>query len=366
MASSRDAARPVYYGDYLQLDRLLDCQKRLSEAAGRPAHDEFLFIIIHQAYELWFRQILFEMDRVQGIFARPAVDDRDISVAVSGLGRIHEILKLLVHQVDILETMTPLDFLDFRDFLYPASGFQSAQFRRIETRLGLRRADRLPFDHASYDARLEGADREAALAAEAAPSLSDQVEAWLARTPFVDFGGYHFREAYREAVSRALRADLALVQAQEGRGSTRAADIDRLSQAMSQFEALFDTEAHGRQHAAGHWRFGQKALQAALFIALYRDEPMLQLPFRLLGLLMDIDETMTTWRYRHALMVQRMIGMKVGTGGSSGHDYLRATAEQHRVFRDLFALSTFLVPRSALPPLPEPLRRAMSFNWSGA
>ena len=91
---------------------------------------------------------------------------------------------------------------------------------------------------------------------------------------------------------------------------------------------------------------------------------MLQLPFRLLSGLMDIDETLTNWRYRHALMVQRMIGRKIGTGGSSGHDYLRRTAERHRVFGDLFTLSTFLIPRSRLPGLPEGLRHAMGYRYA--
>jgi tryptophan 2,3-dioxygenase len=106
-------------------------------------------------------------------------------------------------------------------------------------------------------------------------------------------------------------------------------------------------------------------LQAALFINLYRNEPVLQLPFRLLSGLMDIDETLTHWRYRHALMVQRMIGRKVGTGGSSGHDYLRQTAERHRIFGDLFALSTFFIPRSRLPALPAAMRQAMGYTYAG-
>ncbi|HEY9344101.1 MAG TPA: tryptophan 2,3-dioxygenase family protein, partial [Inquilinus sp.] len=122
----------VHYASYLQLDQLLDLQDRESEKAGRPAHDEMLFIVIHQAYELWFKQILFELDAVQGVFAADRVDDRAIARASRALHRIHEILKLGVHQLDVLETMTPLDFLDFRDLLRPASGFQSAQFRLIE------------------------------------------------------------------------------------------------------------------------------------------------------------------------------------------------------------------------------------------
>jgi tryptophan 2,3-dioxygenase len=108
------------------------------------------------------------------------------------------------------------------------------------------------------------------------------------------------------------------------------------------------------------------ALQAALFINLYRDEPVLQIPFQLLGTLMDVDANLTAWRYRHALMVERMIGSKAGTGGSSGHDYLRQTAERHRVFGDLFALSTFFIPRSQLPPLPDELRRAMGYRYPEA
>src|SRR5690606_10582046 len=90
------------------------------------------------------------------------------------------------------------------------------------------------------------------------------------------------------------------------------------------------------------WRLSKKALYAALFINLYRDQPALQLPFRILSALMDMDETMTVWRYRHALMAQRMLGMKTGSGGSTGHDYLALTAQKHRVFADLFTLTTFL------------------------
>ena len=116
--------------------------------------------------------------------------------------------------------------------------------------------------------------------------------------------------------------------------------------------------------AAPGWRFRPQALLAALFINLYRDEPALQLPYRLLTALMDIDELLSTWRHRHALMVQRMIGRKIGTGGSSGHDYLKSSAEKHRIFGDLFALATFLIPRSALPPLPPHVQRAMRYQYT--
>jgi tryptophan 2,3-dioxygenase len=106
------------------------------------------------------------------------------------------------------------------------------------------------------------------------------------------------------------------------------------------------------------------AVQAALFITVYRDEPVLQLPFRLLTTLMDIEETLTLWRYRHALMVRRMIGVKVGTGGSSGYDYLKQTADRHQIFGDLFQLSNYLIPRSLIPPLPPAVKARMGFVYS--
>jgi tryptophan 2,3-dioxygenase len=102
-----------------------------------------------------------------------------------------------------------------------------------------------------------------------------------------------------------------------------------------------------------------------LFINLYRDEPVAQLPFRLLATLMDVDEALTNWRYRHALMVRRMIGSRMGTGGTSGFDYLDDSAKHARVFTDLFNLSTFLLPRSEIPPLPADVERAMGFYVAG-
>jgi tryptophan 2,3-dioxygenase len=140
----------------------------------------------------------------------------------------------------------------------------------------------------------------------------------------------------------------------------RKAEAAAIEAALAKFNALFaESPAEPSQ-----WRMSLSAVQAALLITVYRDQPVLQLPFRLLTALMDIEEQLTLWRYRHALMVQRMIGVKIGTGGSSGHDYLRRTVEAHRVFADLFQLSTYLIPRSALPPLPADVQRRMGFVYS--
>ena len=127
---SKDKPRPPqYYQEYLNLKKILNSQHLISKDYGNPAHDEMLFIIIHQIYELWFKQILFELDSVIEIFSKDEIQESHIGTSVSRLDRIIEIQKILIDQIHVLETMTPMDFLDFRDFLIPASGFQSVQFR---------------------------------------------------------------------------------------------------------------------------------------------------------------------------------------------------------------------------------------------
>lgn len=355
---------PLYYGDYLQLGRLLDCQHLESARTGQVAHDEMLFIIVHQAYELWFKQILWELDAVLRLFAGPTVDERSVGQAVSHCQRIVEIQRVLIGQIDILETMTPLDFLDFRDYLVPASGFQSVQFRLVENRLGMRPAQRVRYSEAPYTSRLKPEDRARLEAAEQEPSLFDRVEHWLERTPFLHFGAFDFWHAYQEAVAAMLEKDRHLVEHNPVLTEAEKAAQLRMQQTTARhFEALFDPHRYEVLRESGVRRLSHQALQAALLIHLYRDQPILHLPFRLLSLLVDLDEHFTQWRYRHALMVLRMIGTKIGTGGSSGHDYLRQTAEQHKVFDDLGSLSTFFIPRSALPALPPDVVQKMGFQY---
>ena len=354
------------YAGYLKLSQLLSAQELESAKRGPAAHDEMLFIIIHQAYELWFKQILYELDLIQEIFGGTAVDDAELGRAVHAAERIVRIEQLLVSQIDILETMTPMDFLEFRNLLMPASGFQSEQFRLIEVRLGLKREARLAFDGASFDARLTDAARAQVVAAEARPSLREQVDAWLSRTPFVDMGGYRFREAYEAALNAMLAQDMELIRnhAHLSAGE-KAVQLTSLQKSRAMLDGLLDEKLFGELKSQGAWRMSRRALQAALFLFLYRDEPAAQSGYRLLQALMDMDETLALWRLRHALMVSRMLGRKVGTGGSSGYDYLRATADKHRAYDDLFAIATFLIPRSALPPLPEDVRKSMRYRYEG-
>jgi tryptophan 2,3-dioxygenase len=358
--------KPLSYGAYLRLDRLLDCQQLESAKHGGAVHDELLFIIVHQAYELWFRQILHELDAVRAIFQRSTVAERDVGRAVSHLARIVEIERLLLVQVDVLETMTPLDFLEFRGYLAPASGIQSVQFRLIENKLGIPAASRVEIEGAPYTSYFGEEERRRVEESQGEPSLLQLVDGWLARTPFLSVGAFDFWREYRRAVDAMLHADRRRIEAEpEREAGERARRLARFAGTEATFEALFDADKHEALRREGRRRLSHRALLAAVLINLYRDEPILHLPYRLLTLLVDVDEGLTTWRYRHALMVRRMIGTKMGTGGTSGVDYLRETAEKHKVFVDLVDLSTFLIPRSALPKLPPDVERTMSFQYSG-
>lgn len=352
----------LYYHDYLQLDGLLSVQELESVKHGKPVHDELLFIIVHQAYELWFKQILWELDDVLRAFEDDVLNERDQGRVVSRLQRIVAIQRLLLEQINVLETMTPIDFLDFRNYLVPASGFQSWQFRLIENRLGVRPQDRLLFEGAPYTHRLNPEHRAIVEAAEKGPTLHDAVDAWLARTPFLD--EYDFWDEYARAVRSMLDADREVIATNPNLGEDERADqLRSFEKTIEQFEAAFDPERHAEMVASGARRFSHRAFQGALFISLYRDEPALQEPHRLLELLVDVDEGFTTWRYRHALMVQRMIGAKIGTGGSAGAKYLLRLAERNRAFPDLLLLPTFLVPRSVRPELPRSLVEKMRFRY---
>jgi len=249
----------MHYHDYLQLDKILNAQFPESNKKNLTAHDEMLFIIIHQAYELWFKQLHHEVDSINIIMKKPAMNDNspELQTVVHRLNRITTILRVLVQQVDIMETMTPMDFLDFRDLLRPASGFQSWQFKMLEAKLGLK------------------------------------------------FEYRHGKEYYTSQL-RKEHVDL-----------------------------IKETE---------------------------NNQSLLQLPFQLLNLLLEIDEQLSNWRYRHMNMVHRMIGTRIGTGGSSGKDYLKSAADKHYIFKEIAHLTSFLMERGKIPQLPEDVERELGFK----
>ncbi len=355
---------PVHYHNYLDIDKLLNAQHPKSVEYKKPAHDELLFIIVHQTYELWFKQILFELDSVLGTFQQPQIEEEQMGRASARLERIVSILKLIIGQVDVLETMTPLDFLDFRDMLYPASGFQSFQWRLIETKLGLRVEDRLAYNQSPFYKSLTEEQQVEMTGVLNQPSLFDAVEKWLERTPFLQGENFNFWDTYKQAVNQMFQDDINTVNANTRlNDEDKAKNVKGLQDSLKTFDALFDEKAFNELRTQGHFRLSYKGLHAALLIQLYRDQPILQTPFRIIRALLDIDETMTTWRYRHALMAYRMLGQKIGTGGSSGHKYLADATSKHKIFTDFFNLTTFFIPRSKVPVLPKSISDRMSFHY---
>ena len=341
----------VHYHEYLQLDKILNAQMRESEKAKLPAHDEMLFIIIHQSYELWFKQLHFEADSIVEIMAQPHLNDNspELQTVVHRLNRVNTILQLLVQQIEVMETMTPMDFLEFRDMLRPASGFQSWQFKQLEAKLGLKFEHRHGKEY--YTAQLKPEHVELIKRAEAGPSLLYLLNLWLERMPF-------FRE-------EALWKDFIAHEPQQGVhpfwSEYRYQYRNSLAEAEKENGQFFDDYFLG-DTVNPERILSREASRAALFIMLYRGYPMLQLPFQLLNGLIEVDIQLSSWRYRHMNMVHRMIGTRIGTGGSSGKDYLKSAADKHYIYRDLAQLTSFLIERKRLPVLPAEVSKRLGFS----
>jgi len=356
----------TYYGSYLQLDKLLGAQSPKSLEIGNEAHEEMLFIIVHQAYELWFKQILHDLEFIKNIFTKNQILDEELSECTLKLERIHKIQGLLLAQIDVLETMTPMDFLEFRDLLIPASGFQSVQFREIEIGLGLNENQRPDLKQYNFMGRLNKEDQSNLKNLMEEKSLFSLIEKWLERTPFLKDQKFDFWSEYKAAVAKMLENDKAIIESNDTlEEEQKVSQLKNLEITEKTFEALLDESIHQQFVTDGKKKLSHTATQAALFILLYRHEPILSQPFRLLNGLMTLDSNFTTWRYRHAQLAKRMLGTKIGTGGSSGHKYLRATADRNKIFEDLNDLSTFLIPKSALPGLPQELKKKLNFYFSG-
>jgi tryptophan 2,3-dioxygenase len=337
--------QPVYYSEYLQLDKILNAQLPESSKEGIRADDEMLFIIIHQSYELWFKLILHELDIVRSIFKQDSIPNNspDIYNSVHRIKRVCEILEVCVNQMSVIETMTPLDFLDFRDLLRPASGFQSIQFKIIEATLGLAYESR--HGKSYYLSQLNPSDIDRVKKSESEESLLVLINRWLERMPFTQNKKYWqesgiesfwdiYMDAYKNSLSEPEMSNLVT------------------------FEKLFTNKGEYPTDRS----FSREANRSALFIMLYRDHPMLHLPYMLISSLLEIDELMSMWRHRHIHMVQRTIGKRVGTGGSSGVEYLKAAADSHYVFKEVAELTSFLLPKHSLPSLPKSLEYDLGFN----
>jgi tryptophan 2,3-dioxygenase len=350
----------LYYSDYIELDKILNSQHPKSFSSMEDGNDEMLFIVIHQAYELWFKQILFELDLVRNIFIRDRINDNadDMSRAVLRLKRIVKILELINQQVSVLETMTALDFLEFRNFLLPASGFQSKQFRLIEAKLGLKMEQRYKAEYYKHTRRgsLSKNDLQQVNQAENESTLKELIVDWLERMPFFD-------EEYWKDYRRSSPVDKPAIALNDDdrhqfwvdyRNAYQTSLSENERGRLSEFDKVFFEEGRGDVPPA--------AMRSALFITIYRNLPILHLPFELLNTLSEIDELLSNWRYRHFMMVRRMIGIRAGTGGTSGAGYLEGTLSQHYAFREITEVATFLIERSKRPVLPNALKEKVSFN----
>jgi tryptophan 2,3-dioxygenase len=264
----------VTYISYLKIDELLELQHPLSDG---PEHDELLFITIHQVYELWFKQILHEAAALQVVLEK---GDSHRSLAI--LGRIRTIMKTCVSQLDVLETMTPLQFNSFRERLSSASGFQSAQFRELEAVLGRR------------DQAGAGADKSSGM------GMAEHL-----------MEGSSARARVEEAMLRPSLWDSAMH--------------------YFNFRIQLPNEVLERDVAVA-WE-QHEGLQTAL-IEMHRTDPEAAMVSEAL---VDFDEGLQEWRYRHVKMVERTIGRKMGSGGSAGAGYLASTLF-NPVFPDLWAI----------------------------
>jgi tryptophan 2,3-dioxygenase len=354
----------VHYINYLKLDKVLDAQHLISDAKGDAAHEEMLFIIIHQTYELWFKQILHELESVMEYFQKEELDEENIGLIVRRVERANKIMGVLVKQIEILETMTSLDFLDFRHHLSPASGFQSHQFRKIELILGLKIEKRHQFGGCPYHDQFEGKKKEQILNLEEENSLYILVEKWLERIPFLNMEEFNFTEKYEEAINSMLKKEIANISS-----STLINEKDKkirihmIEENKKYFKRVLDKEEHEKAINDGETNLSYKATMSALLINLYRDEPILQLPYQLLRSIVELDHKIASWRFRHVQMVEKMLGQKIGTGGSSGQGYLKETVDRHKVFTDIANIATLMISRSYLPDLPKNVKENLGFNY---
>ncbi len=350
------------YWDYLRLNDLLNLQSGLDVDESSLLPDELHFILVHQTMELWFKLILSQLRLARDHLAAPDVPEEHIPHVVHHMGRVIEILKLSVPHFDVVETLTSRDFLAFRDKLFPASGFQSFQMREVEILLGMPASDREKLGNQNtldYIKALAERSPAGALAwgriqqAISEMTLKDALDTWLHRTPIqgstADMPGDSevieaFLGDYLEAWESEAEGQLTRLAAS---GAAEVEGVKRRFEAalagVSRFLNAEDIPEEERPKV--------RRIRAALvFVESYRELPLLAWPRRLLDAVAELEERLILFRHRHVRMVERLIGRRVGTGGSAGVDYLDKTA-RYRIFQDLWTVRTVLLRRAALPDL---------------
>ena len=361
-------AKVPSYWEYIRVEDLLSLQSGLGTDSSELSNDEVRFITIHQIDELWMMLALRELTAARDLFKRNPVPETSLSAANAGLRRVALIFQLAAQHFQLMETMRTQDYLKFRDKLSPASGFQSAQFREIEILMGLGEDERIKFGkEESYRDAMKGKtgsspalDRVQRRLADT-PTLKEVVYDWLARTPIQkstpdkpdhdevvdqyvdDFLGCH-KQTTDTLIETALKSQ-----------ALTADDEQRLRKRYGEsIESARDhLTAKGYEDPAERTR--RKRIRAAiLFIDSNRQLPMLSWPCEIIDTLIELEQRLVIFRQRHARMVERVIGRRVGTGGSDGVAYLDDTALEYRIFKEIWAARTLLLQPEIAPPVNDP------------
>lgn len=354
---------PTTYWDYIRIEELLALQGGREHDEAQLGNEEVLFITVHQIFELWFKLLLRDLASTRDVFTADPVAEQELAGAVSRLSRMAVILRSATQHFEVVETIGTRAYLEFRNKLLPASGFQSAQMRQIEILLGLEESERIPLGPiGSHLDALRGprGERTSALErVEAAlndrPTLRDAVHAWLYRTP-IDGTAHDAPDADERLqvfIERFLEAHGREVQRTCDRAVEIATGADEVTRLRARYAAERDSVRAFLLPESGD-RHLTRVRAAMVFIETYRDLPLLAWPREILAALLHFEQAFSIFRQRHARMVELVIGRRVGTGGSSGVDYLDQTALSYRVFRDLWAIRTLMIRPGAAPPLANP------------
>lgn len=361
------APKATTYWDYINVEELLSLQSGLEESDAGLANEEVLFVTVHQVYELWFKVILREITSARDLFTAPRVAEQELSGVVERLRRIATIFRVATEHFAVVETIGTRAYLAFRDKLMPASGFQSAQLRQIEIMFGLDESERIslgpPGSHLTALHKPGGGSSPALKRVEATladtPTFKAALENWLARTPIdalrkedggIETDAEGFVERYLEAHGQVVRRSRDHAQGvadgvsdQPDKERTRLNAVYEKERAgVEAFLRPGDTDEEKRE---GHVR------AAILFLETYRELPLLAWPREVMAAVLEVEQSFVIFRQRHARMVERVIGRRTGTGGSAGVAYLDQTALEYRIFRDLWAVRTMLLPADATPSL---------------
>ena len=300
------------YGEYLRLEELLKLQTGFMKDESKLSNDELHFILVHQNFELWFKLIINELKCTRDILAAEYVEESNLPQAVHHMRRVIETFRLMSQQWKVMETLEPQEFLNFRDELGTASGFESVQMRVLEGMMGKKWIDGKPVGQEKDNGE---------------KSLYEVTCSWLERTPIQ--GSIPDSNKDLEVVNNFIDDYLK---------SHKKVYPDNNKEAIDFLKP--DNESN-------------RIRAALVFIESYRELPLLSWPRKVISTLIELEQAMVLWRSSHARMVERIIGRRVGTGGSSGVDYLDMTTK-YRVFIDLWMVRSILIKKVALPKLKNP------------